>query len=272
MSARRFLGALVLALLLVEAHFLYGQQRRWQQYEREMQDPVDDPPDAWAKTEFAFGRLRYRGGGYGYGFRGRGGGSRWGIDANKSDRLFIQIVRRLTRVDARSVEQIVDVDDDDMFNWPFLYAVHPDGWVFSESQAARLREFFARGGFLMVDDFHNEYGWARFMEGINQVLPNHQVVELQNDNPIFHVVYDMSNRPHIPGLNVVGSSFPWENGGVGEHWRAVVDDKGRVQVAACFNMDMGDAWEWADYPYYPEKLASAAMRIGIDYVLYSMTH
>jgi hypothetical protein len=97
------------------------------------------------------------------------------------------------------------------------------------------------------------------------------VIELQDDDPIFGVVYDLKRRFQVPGLNVVHGPG-YERGGVVPHWRAVVDSKGRVQVAICFNMDIGDAWEWADLPEYPERYASLAYRIGVNYVIYAMTH
>jgi len=263
MSAGHAIGALLLVVVLGAAQS--GSGRRWGQYEHEMQNPADDPPGAWDHTEFAWGRLRYRSNRRSY------YGSRWGVDANKSDRHFLQGLRRLTRIDARSVEQIVDVDGDEMFEWPWLYAVGVGDWVFSESQAARLRKYFQRGGFLMVDDFHNEREWADFMVGIERILPGHAVVELENDDPIFHTVYDLTQRFRVPGLNVVhGSQI--ERGGTYPHWRGVVDDQGRVVVAICFNQDLGDAWEWADLPEYPEKYASMAFKIGVNYVVYAMTH
>jgi hypothetical protein len=265
MSGRSAIAALLLAVVLAAAQS--GSGRRWAQYEHEMQNPANDPPGAWDKTEFAWGRLRYRSNRrsfYGY-------GARWGVDANKSDRQFLQGLRRLTRVDARSVEQIVDVDSDEIFEWPWLYAVGVGDWVFSESQAARLRQYFERGGFLMVDDFHNEYEWTSFMAGIERVLPGRATVELENNDPIFHTVYDLTYHFRVPGLNVVhGNQI--ERGGTYPHWRGVLDDGGRVVVAICFNMDLGDAWEWADLPDYPEKYASMAFKLGINYVIYSMTH
>jgi len=241
---------------------------RWAQYEAEMQDPIDDPAGAWDKTEFAFGRLRYRSERDRRGWYGR---ARWGIDANKSDRLFIQSLKRLTRVDVRSVEQIVDIDSDELFDWPWLYAVGIGDWVLSDAQAARLRQYFERGGFFMVDDFHNEYEWASFMEGMAKVIPNPRVIDLPDYAPIFHTVYDLSQRVRPPGLNVVhGDQI--ERNGVTPHWRAVIDSKDRVVVAICFNMDLGDAWEWADLPEYPEKYSSMAFRMGVNYVIYAMTH
>jgi hypothetical protein len=123
----------------------------------------------------------------------------------------------------------------------------------------------------MVDDFHNEREWADFMAGIERAIPHGTLVELQDDDSINQVVYSLRERYRVPGLQVVrGSQI--ERGGIDPHYRAILDEKGRVQVAICFNMDLGDAWEWADLPEYPEKYASLAYRIGVNYVLYSMTH
>lgn len=239
--------------------------RRWAKYEAEMQNPADDPPDAWEKTEFAFARLRYRSVRDG---RWRG---RWGTDANKSERQFIQGLRRLTRIHARSVEEIVDIDSDDIYDWPWIYAVGVGDWNLSEPQARRLRQYFERGGTLMVDDFHNEREWANFMAGLNRALPGHEMRDLEDGDQILHTAYDLTHRFRVPGLNVVhGSQI--ERGGVDPHFRAVFDDRGRVQVQICFNMDLGDAWEWADLPEYPEKYASMAYRIGVNYILYTLTH
>jgi hypothetical protein len=268
MTARRYRAAIILAALatgLLLAAQTVGRDRRWARYEREMQNPADDPPDAWTEREYAFARLRFRSPRDGRYY------SRWGIDANKSERQFIHGVRRLTRVETRSVEHIVDIDSDEIFEWPWLYAVAVGDWHISEDQARRLREYFRRGGFLMVDDFHAEREWRDFMAGIERIFPGAEADEIPDDDPIFHVLYDLKERVQIPGLNVVHGPG-YERGGVVPHWRAVRDDHGRVIVAICFNMDLGDAWEWADLPEYPERYASLAYRLGINYLLYSMTH
>jgi hypothetical protein len=259
------LALLGLAAVLCAAQTGSRAGRRWAVYEREMQTPIDDPPGAWDPAEFAFARLRYRA------YRRGGPYQRWGIDANRAERLFMQGVRRLTRIDARSVEEIVDIDSDSIYDWPFLYAVAVGDWVLSEPQAARLRAWFERGGFLMVDDFHAEREWEQFMNGVRSILPGRAVIDLEDDHPIFHTVYDLSKRVRVPGYNVVFSGGV-ERGGVDPRWRAVVDDKGRVLIAICFNMDLGDAWEFADDPQYPEQYASMAFRMGVNYILYAFTH
>jgi hypothetical protein len=220
-----------LAIVLAAAA-LYGaqfaiRQNRWAKYEPEMQDPVDDPPDALEQTEFAFARLRFRSPRDRY-FRRF---ARWGTDTNKSDRIFMQAIRRLTRVHTRSIEEVVDIDTDEMFNWPFLYAVGVGDWVLSNEQAARLREYFTRGGFLMVDDFHGTVEWNNFAAGMTKIFPDRDIVDIDNKDPIFHVVYDLDDRFQVPGMQYIFTRSLHEYDGFQAKWRGVYDDKGRVMVA-----------------------------------------
>lgn len=253
-------------LLLGVAGWAYQQRRSSYQYEREMQNPADDPPDAEVPGEWAFARLRYR--------SVRSGWRRgsWATDSNKAERVFTQGVRRLTRIHARSVEEIIDVDSDDVFNWPWLYAVEVGHWNLTEPQARRLRDYLDRGGFLMVDDFHGSYEWEVFMESLRRIFPDRVVVDLPSGDPIFHVLYDLDQRFQVPGRQYIWSGRTYERDGVEAKYRAIFDEKGRVQVGICHNMDLGDAWEWADDPQYPEAFASLAYRIGINYIVYPMTH
>ncbi|MGC4048797.1 MAG: DUF4159 domain-containing protein [Paludibaculum sp.] len=261
-------AAVLLGLLLLGALLAFAQMRDrvWARYEHEMQDPVDDPPDALHKAEFALGRLRYRS----PMDRGRRY-YRWGIDVNKGDRIFVSLLKRLTRVDIQPIETIVDVSSDEIFNLPWIFAGSVGDWRLSPSEADRLRKYFDRGGFLMVDDFHNEREWANFMEGIHQIDPSAQAEELEDGDPAFRTVFDLKQRVRVPGANVVhGDGI--ERGGIEPHWRAIRDGHGRMMIAICFNMDVGDGWEFADDPDYPERFSSEAIRLGVNYVVYSMTH
>ena len=258
----------VVLLAGVFAAVVYGQYkaRVWQRYEHEMQDPVDDPPNATRKGEFALGRLRY--------YSPMDGGrrySRWGIDANKGDRLFIDLMSRLTRLDAGPIETIVELDSEEIFEHPFTLAISVGDWEISRSQAARLRRYFDQGGFLMVDDFHNDREWSNFMAGIHLIYPDAQADELQASDPIFHTLFDTRKLTRVPGQNVVhGSQI--ERGGVTPHWRAIRDGQGHIIVVIGFNMDIGDGWEFADDPNYPEQYATEAIRTGLSYAIYALTH
>ncbi len=264
------LALLVLALGVWTAIYAQQQQRRGiRSFLDEEDNPVPFPVDGNEKTEFAFARLRYQSKRNGY--FGRGGGS-WSTDYPKADRQFVQGVRRLTRLHTRSSEEVVNLDNDDIFNWPWIYAVEVGRWGLTEPQARRLREYLLKGGFLMTDDFHGTFEWSVFMESMQRVFPDRAVTELENKEEIFHVLYDLDQRFQVPGIQMFYTGSVYENDGIEARWRGVHDDKGRVMVGICHNMDLGDAWEWADHPQYPEHYASLAYRIGVNYIIYSMTH
>ena len=230
-----------------------------------------------SKHEFAWSRLQYTplGGSFGGfgGYRGYGFAS-WSRDYPKADITFLAALRRLTRIDARSYQQVVDLESDSIFNFPFVYAVQVQSWTFSDQQASRLREYLMKGGFLMVDDFHGTADWESFLRGMRMVLPadKYPISDLADGDEIFHVLYDIGQRFQVPGEQYVNTGRTYEKDGYVPKWRAIRDDKGRVIVAICHNMHLGDAWEWADDAQYPEPFASMAFRVGIDYVMYSMTH
>jgi hypothetical protein len=229
------------------------------------------------KAEFYWSRLRYTsryGGGFG-GFGGFGygyGGGGWARDYPKADRQFLLALSRLTRIQMRSTEQVVDLDSDEIFNYPWVYAVQVASWTFTDAEAKKLREYLLKGGFLMVDDFHGTADWEAFLRGMRQVLPDRPIEDLDNNDEIFHVLYDLSDRFQVPGEQYVSTHRTYEKDGYVPKWRAIRDNKGRIIVAICHNMHLGDAWEWADMPEYPENFASMAFRVGINYIVYGMTH
>jgi hypothetical protein len=200
------------------------------------------------------------------------GRSSWTTDYPCSDRHFTQAMRRLTRVHTRSAEQPVNVDEGDHYDWPWLYAVETGQWQLTDAQAKGLREYLLRGGFLMVDDFHGTYEWEVFAASMTRVFPDRPIVEIERSDAVFHAIYDLNDRYQVPGAQFLNSGRTYEQDGVDPHWRGIYDDKGRLMVAICFNMDLGDAWEWADAPEYPEKYSALAIRTGVNYVVYSMTH
>ena len=118
----------------------------------------------------------------------------------------------------------------------------------SPAEAKRLREYLLKGGFLMVDDFHGTADWENFMSGMLMVFPDRPIEDLDNKDEIFHVLYDLGERFQVPGEQYVSTGRTYEKDGYVPEWRAIRDDKGRIMVAICHNMHLGDAWEWADIP------------------------
>jgi hypothetical protein len=227
------------------------------------------PPDANEKTEFVFARLQYpqiNVGGY-WGRRGS-----WSTDYPKADRQFVEGLRRLSRIHVRSVEEVVTLDDDRIFEYPWVYAVEVGHWDLTDEQAERLREYLLRGGFLMVDDFHGSFEWEIFTGGLAKVFPDKPVVDISVDDAINNVIYNIEERPQLPGIQYLYTGREYEYDGIEPHWRGVYDDDGRIMVAISHNSDLGDAWEHADEPMYPEKWTSLAYRMALNYIVYSMTH
>jgi len=280
MNYRKALLLISVGAALLSA--IYAAKRPFRVYpSMEPYDDIELPPDFQDQSEWVFARLMYpqhpnaRFGGYRR-FGGgdwREGGTSWTQDYPRADRHFAQALRRLSRIHARSVEQPVSLDDgDDAFNYPWMNAGEMGDWKLTEAQAASLREYLLRGGFIMLDDFWGTEEWNRFAESMQRVFPDRPIVEIANDDPIFHIVYDLDERYQVPGQWALARGTTYRNDGSIAHWRGIYDDHGRVMVAMTFNSDVGDSWEWADDPNYPEKYSALGIRIGVNYVVYSMTH
>jgi hypothetical protein len=256
---------------------LYAFQRPFREFPGIEYNNFPLPSDWREKTEWAFARLMYPsapGARFSrYGADWREGLTSWTQDYPRADRHFSQAIRRLTRLHVRSVEQPVNLDpDDDVFNWPWLYAVQTGEWNLTEAQARKMREYLLRGGFFMCDDFWSEREWDVFEASMKRVFPDRPIVDIDDADSIFHTVFDLSDRYQVPGQRYVRTGQTAKCQGCPARWRGIYDDKGRLMVAMTFQSDLGDSWEWADDPRYPEKFSALGIRIGVNYIIYAMTH
>jgi hypothetical protein len=269
------LAALALVLLSLPLA-LYAQREFRVYHSLEYQADVELPPDYRTPGEFVIGRLMYppipwRGFGRG---DWRQGGTSWAVDYPRGDRTFARLLRRLTTVNVRSVEQPVNLDDgDDVFNWPFLMVGLPGHWNLTDAQVSKLREYLLRGGFLMCDSFFGSQEWEGFEAGMRRVFPERPIVDLTDDHAIFHVVYDLTSRKQIANWQALNwRGVPYRADGAIPRWKGILDDEGRVMVAIAFNNDLGDSWQWADDPNYPQEDANLGIRLGVNYAVYALTH
>ncbi|MEQ1947890.1 MAG: DUF4159 domain-containing protein [Bryobacteraceae bacterium] len=278
MRLRGFLTATGCTLLFLGG--LEGFQKPWKEYPAVEYNNFPAPPDYNKPAEWVFARLMFPGGPLdGYQMTGRFtgdyrlGASLWTQDYPRADRHFARAMRRLTRVDTRSVEQVVSLDDDDVYNWPWIYGVQVGEWGLTRKQGEKLHDYIQRGGFFMADDLHGDAEWHEFESRIRYAFPDRIVEEMQDDDPYFHTVFDIADRPQVPGAaHLYEGCKNCRDNGRGAHWRGIYDDKHRVVVAISHNSDLGDAWEFADSPEYPERVSSAAIRITVNDVIYAMTH
>jgi hypothetical protein len=225
-----------------------------------------------SQFEFQFARLIYsENPDFSRGWRGFGA-ARWTTDAPDAEFHLAQGIRRLTRVYTAPEGTAVALDDENLFDHPLLYAVEVGGWDLSQKEAARLREYLDRGGTLIVDDFHGSVEWSGFMQSMSRVYPDRSVVDIPDSDPLFHMLNDLKDRPQIAGLGAILHGVTYEQDGYQPHWRGIYDADHRLTVIINHNMDLGDAWENADNPYYPQPLTAIAYRFAINYLLYAMSH
>lgn len=261
---------------------------------------LGDTPPSDVPPEFYFTRLIYSGGGFGGfgGFGGRndglsgtserlcstlaagegGGGGRgaWATDYPASDCKFMWGVERLTgiRVYDRSPHSVA-IMDPELFKFPYIYAVEVGrGMNLSDEEAARLREYLTRGGFLHIDDFWGPSERANFEYQMQKVFPDRTIEEVPLSHEVFHAFFDVNQIIQIPNIgNGRRGGRTWEDDRETEpKIFGISDDSGRLMVVVTYNSDLGDAWEWMDDPDYPEPFSSQAYRMGINFIIYAMTH
>ena len=278
---RSYRIAFILAALVLLAFSALAQRRfrgqRFPEHEEEAARPTFP-----TGSEFHFIRVKYtdlpqyhrR---FGFASRSGQGDGWWVVDWPDADDHFSEGIKRLTRIDTGD-PRFLRLTDDKLFDYPWIYATQTGWWGLTDEEIARLREYLMRGGFLVTDDFWGQ-DWEIFRETMERVLPNHAITDIAESDSVMHVLYDIEekDRTFIPGtrhlwMGVGGTVTVHQPQGTSPAWRAMYDDKNRMVVAVNYNTDVGDAWEYADSPLYPEQMTALAYRYGINYLIYSMTH
>ena len=231
------------------------------------------PDDRFAGLQWRFVRIKYH-----HMFEGRGVqqdfyGEPWGIDAPAAEQ---NLSRRVKTATAIQVEDpiLLALDDPRLFEYPWIYAVEPSSMRLSDTDAATLREFMLRGGSMMVDDFHGPFEWADFAREMKKIFPDREIVEVPKDHPVFSCFYKLDQYPQVAGLGSFLQGRTWERGGVVQHLRTILDDRGRPMIFINWNTDMGDGWEWSNAEEYPGyiKFTAMAYRMAINEIIYALTH
>lgn len=272
----KWLVAVVIACIgTALPHMALGQREFREYIPFEGVNAAASRPSDWnVPGELVVGRLMYPDRGFGGNWLR--GGTSWTVDYPKGDRTLAALLRRFTRIDVRSVEQPVNLDDgDDVYHWPFLMVGLAGNWNLSDGQVSQLREYLLRGGFLYADSFFGSNDWIGFAAGLNRVFPDRPIIDIPLEHSIFNIVYDISElsytqMPHFNSL--VYGRGGWLSDGRTPHWRGIEDDDGRLMVLIGFNNDTPDSWQWADDPRYPAEAANLGLRIGVNIAAYMMSH
>ena len=198
----------------------------------------------------------------------------WATDYPGADCKFMGGVHRLTGMRVHANPNVIDIMDPKLFDFPYVYAVEVGGLVLSEEETARLRDYLLRGGFLHVDDFWGRWQLENFEEEMKKVFPDRAIKDLPMTHAAFHTFFDIDAVMQVPNrTNGCYGERTWEQPDDTEpRILGIADDSGRLMVAVTYNSDLGDAWEYMDLPCYPEIFSGYAYRIGINFMIYAMTH
>lgn len=231
--------------------------------------PILEPAEESGHA-FYFTRGAYNSGGSYWGRRRR---SSWATDFEKADRQFLVLLRELIDIDAFPCENPVRLDDPELRRFPFLYMVEVGYLGLTEPEIEGLRNYLLAGGFLLVDDFWGNAEWANFERYIRRVLPEYPISDVPPDHPIFRVAYNIDEVLQVPSIQNAqwGVYYEREDAKV-PYVRGIFDDNGRLLVGIVWNSDLGDAWEWAEQPDYPWDRANFAIKMGVNFIVYAMTH
>lgn len=248
----------ILAIGLVCVEPLAGQSRRSRQTDfAELNTRYDG--------RFTFVRLRYAplpgfsgGGGY---FRGD---LKWDHDYPRAERNLTRILAEITALQPYvGGGNILTVDDPELFRYPVAYLVEPGFWSLTSEEAESLRNYLLKGGFLIIDDFAGGH-WINFEQRMRDVLPDGRLVRLEPSHPIFHAFFDIDQLDHRHPYWDYKSEFY----GIFED----NDEKQRLMVVVNYNNDIGESWEWSDTGFIPIDLSNEAYKLGVNYIVYGLTH
>jgi hypothetical protein len=230
-------------------------------------------PVGFEQDVFTFTRVRYLHGGRG----GRGG---WSTDIPDSDLNLSYRLQQMTALRVDPDGRVLELGDDALFNYPWLYIVEPGALYLTDAEVKRLRDYLLNGGFLMFDDFWGERDWDNLAEVMKQVFPERDFVELPLDHPLYHCVFDIRAKGQVPNVGL-GVESEWNGGVTWErpdaqevHHRVIFDDAGRIMVFAAHNTDNGDGWERegeSDF-YFHNFSEKISYPLGINLIFYVMTH
>jgi hypothetical protein len=262
-TAKKRLGMAALLLAAISCVWIAApaQRNEIQRLFRDLQNNRQPPKD----TEFVFARIRFNGR-YsrrtmgGFMFRGMEG---WAHDYPDAEEHILQVTEEATNLNVRKDSYgIVDLSSQELFKYPFIYFSEVGEMNITPQEAANFREHLNRGGFAMVDDFDGQGQLDWFLSQMKQVFPNRDFVEMNIEHPLFHTHYELPTLDVIPPYEVAAPP----------KFYGYYDDHGRLCMIINLNHDLGDFWEWIDQPMYPLAPSTEALRFGINYFLFSLTH
>ena len=200
-------------------------------------------------------------------------GGAWKVDYPEADENFTEGIHEWASTNLNLSRPVqIRPTDQRLFDYPFAYIVEPGHMELTDEDAAALREYLMRGGFLFLDDFHGEIEWQHAREQVRKILPEYEIKDLPLTHPIFHSYFDVDQVVQVPGVAALIHGVTYEKGGVTPHYMGVENKNGRLMIFLTRNCDLGDAWEWINDPRYPARFGLVAYKVGMNVITYAMSH
>ena len=192
------------------------------------------------------------------------GDLKWNHDCPRADVHFAKLLKELTLLnpymDGGAVFQL---DDPELMKYPLAYVSEPGFWTMNDKELANLRAYVLKGGFLIFDDFR-DWNLENFEMQLLRLLPKARLVPLDVSHPIFSEAF----------FRIKSLDFD-EPYGAQPVYLGVYEDndpRKRLLLIANYNNDIGEYWEWSDMGYVPIELSNEAYKLGVNYVMYAITH
>ncbi len=193
----------------------------------------------------------------------------WSFDYPDMEQNLTLILNELTLLPVRKYgSNILRMDDPELMKFPIAYLSEPGYWYPTESEAEGLRTYLAKGGFLIVDDFHFEQEWRVFEAAMKKVLPDARIDQLPLHHQVFNAFFS------IKSLDVPYPGRLGESGLMGEFYGIHEDNDpaNRLMVVINYNMDVGDYMEHSGRGWYSAAPTNEAFKFGVNYFMYGLTH
>jgi hypothetical protein len=209
---------------------------------------------------FRFVRLRWSSG---LELGRRGMSNAWNHDYPRAEQNLARILRELTLIDVDPSGRVLSLDDPALFNHPIAYMWEPGFWVMTDEQGTRFREYLLKGGFAIFDDFEYDQ-WNNLEAQMRRVLPDARWVKLDASHLVFDVFFRMKDI-----------EFPHPMYGIKPTYYGIFEDNDparRLMVIANHNHDVAEYWEFSDQGLWPIDLSNEAYKLGVNYMIYGLTH
>ena len=216
--------------------------------------------------------------------RREAGGQGWSTDYPAADNNFSVRLMELTLAhvkldaDRQPNTVVVRLADPLLFRCPILMMEDTGTARFTSREVDNLRDYFQKGGFLWVDDFWGSAAWEQWQAEIGRVLPpsEYPIFDIPRNHPVMHTLYDVKEVPQVSSINFwsrTGSTSERGSDSPHANFRGINDANGNLMVVMTHNTDIADTWEReGESREYFEMFSPAGYAVGVNVVLYAMTH